>query len=77
MGLITGIYDQGTTVADVEAFRASDGLETPDWWKQQALIAVPSGAHDVWVVGGGPEVTALCWIDATTYWEVAGPRLAG
>lgn len=75
MAMITGTYAPGTTTDDLEAFRASNNPETPDWWTQRALIAVPTGAHDVWVVEGGPEITALCFIDNTRVWEIAGPQL--
>jgi len=75
MAMITGAYAPGTTTDDFEAFQASNNPETPDWWTQRALLGVPTGAHDVWVVEGGPDTTALCFIDNTRVWEIAGPRL--
>jgi inosine-uridine nucleoside N-ribohydrolase len=75
MAMITGTYAPATTTADLETFRAANNAGTPDWWTQRALFAVPTGAHDVWVVEGGPEITALCFLDNTRVWEIAGPRL--
>ncbi len=75
VALITGAYAPGTTTADAEALRASGSTETPEWWKQQALIGVLAGAHDVWFVEGGSDITALCYLDNTRFWEIAGPRL--
>ncbi len=75
VALVTGGYDLGTSIADLEAFRESAAGDTPEWWNQQALITVPTGAHDVWVVQGGAEVTAICFVDNVRFWELAGPRL--
>jgi inosine-uridine nucleoside N-ribohydrolase len=75
MALITGNYSPDATTTDLDAYRASGGTESIDWWGQQALIGVPTGAHDVWVIDGGPDITAVCYVDASQLWEVAGPRL--
>lgn len=75
IAMITGTYAPGTTTADLEALRTTSNPGTPDWWTQRALFGVPTGAHDVWVVEGGPDITALCFLDNTRVWEIAGPRL--
>ena len=75
VALITGSYAPGTTTADMEALRASGSTDTPEWWWQQAIIGVLTGAHDVWFVDGGDDVTVLCFLDNTRVWEIAGPRL--
>ena len=75
MALLTGSYSPDATTADLDAYQASGGTESIDWWDQQALIAVPTGAHDVWIIDGGPDITAVCFLDATQLWEIAGPRL--
>ena len=51
--------------------------DPPEWWVMQGLISAPAGAHDVWPAQGGFNVTALCYIDPTQIWEMAGPRLPG
>ncbi|MDH3755730.1 MAG: hypothetical protein OEU32_17840, partial [Acidimicrobiia bacterium] len=77
ISLLTGTYAPDTTTADLEAYQASGGVETPAWWAQQVFIAIPTGARDVWVIGGTPDVTAICFVDPARLWEIAGPRLAG
>jgi len=75
VAMVTGSYAPGTTRAELEALQGSRSPETPDWWRQQALIGVLTGAHDVWFVDGGSDVTALCFLDNSRVWEIAGPRL--
>ena len=75
VALVTGTYAPGTTTADVEAYRASGQTSTPEWWNQQAVIGVLSGAHDVWIVEGGSGITAVCFLEDARFWELAGPRL--
>ncbi|MEA2002583.1 MAG: nucleoside hydrolase, partial [Actinomycetota bacterium] len=75
IALITGIYNEGTTAADLDAYQATGNPGTPPWWLQRAQFAVPAGAHDVWVVRGGASVTGVCFIDEARFWEVVGPRL--
>jgi len=72
---LTGIYDAGATIADFNAAVAAGEPGTPSWWKERAVIVAPAGARDVWPARGGPEITALCYIDPTQVWEIAGPRL--
>jgi hypothetical protein len=74
-GLVTGAYDVGTTRADFEAALAAGEPGQPDWWLPGAQVFAPAGAHDVWPMRGGEGLTALCYVDPTRVWEVAGPRL--
>lgn len=71
----TGVYDAGTTVADFNAALEAGEPGAPSWWKERAVIAAPAGAHDVWPARGGQSITALCYVDPTRVWEIAGPRL--
>lgn len=72
---VTGIYDAGTTAADFEAAVTAGEPGTPSWWKERAVIGAPAGAREVWPARGGDTITALCYIDPSNVWEVAGPRL--
>lgn len=71
-----GIYAEGTTAADFEAYVAAATPEPPDWWQAQGLVFAGVGAHEVWVAAGGDDITGLCYIDPGRVWEVAGPRLS-
>lgn len=74
IALLTGVYQAGATQADFEAWLAAAETE-PGWWIPSGQIVAPVGAHDVWQLEGGPDMTALCFVDSTRIWEVAGPRL--
>jgi inosine-uridine nucleoside N-ribohydrolase len=76
MAFVTGIYDAGTTVADFNDATEAGESGTPEWWKERAAVGAPAGAHDVWPARGGESITALCYVDPTQVWEVAGPRLS-
>jgi inosine-uridine nucleoside N-ribohydrolase len=76
MAFVTGIYDAGTTLADFNAAVEGGASGTPDWWLERAVVGAPPGARDVWPTRGGSTITALCYIDPTRVWEVAGPRLS-
>jgi inosine-uridine nucleoside N-ribohydrolase len=76
MAIVTGAYDAGTTRADFETALAAGQPGEPDWWLSSTVITAPAGAHDVWPVRGGEGITALCYIDPSRIWEIAGPRLA-
>jgi hypothetical protein len=76
IGLLLGSYAPGTTSNDWNAYVASGETDPPDWWNDLGQIVVPAGAHDVWSVTAGSEVTALCYVDETRFWETAGPRLS-
>ncbi|MDJ0952626.1 MAG: nucleoside hydrolase [Acidimicrobiia bacterium] len=75
LGLVTGAYNAGTTRADFEAALAAAEPGEPDWWLSSTQIVVPAGARDVWPLRGGEGLTALCYIDPSRVWEIAGPRL--
>ncbi len=75
LAFVTGAYDAGTTRAEFDAFLASGEQAQPDWWMAGGQIAAPPGARDVWPMRGGDGLTALCFIDPTRVWEVAGVRL--
>jgi pyrimidine-specific ribonucleoside hydrolase len=75
VAFVTGIYDAGTTVFDFNAALEAGEPGTPSWWKERAAIGAPAGAHDVWPARGGQSITALCFVDPTRVWEIAGPRL--
>ena len=76
MAFVTGIYDAGTTIADFNDATEAGESGTPDWWKERAAVGAPAGAHDVWRERGGESISALCYVDPTQVWEVAGPRLS-
>jgi len=73
---LLGSYAPGTTSDDWEAYVASGETDPPDWWSELGQVLVPDGARDVWKVTAGSEVTALCYVDETRFWEVAGPRIS-
>jgi hypothetical protein len=75
IALVTGRLGPDATTADLEAFRATGGPTLPDWWTEEAVVGVPSGAHDVWAVEGGADLTALCYVGPTRFWAIAGPQL--
>jgi pyrimidine-specific ribonucleoside hydrolase len=75
VAVITGRYDPGTTLADMDAYRASGESEPPEWWTQSLQIVAPAGARDVWPVQGGGDLTAICYVGADRFWEIAGIRL--
>ena len=72
---LTGTYAAGTTNADYEAYVASGSGDPPAWWSQAGVVFVPEGAQEVWEIQAQSGVTALCFIDAARFWEVAGPRI--
>lgn len=74
--MITGTYAAGTTTADLDAYLTSGSSDTPEWWRQETLIGVLTGARDVWFVDGSSDTTALCFLDSARLWEIAGPRLS-
>jgi pyrimidine-specific ribonucleoside hydrolase len=76
MAWLLGAYDPGTTAEDFGVYVASGSTDPPEWWTDLGQIAAPAGAHDVWPVEAGPEMTALCFIDEARFWEIAGPRLS-
>ncbi len=76
MALLTGRYAPGTTRDDWDVYLASGSADLPPWWSPQDQVIVPPGAQDVWVLDGGPHVTAVCVADSTRLWELAGPSLA-
>ncbi len=73
---VLGRYAEGTTAADYEAFVASDATEPPEWWLPTNQIFALAGAHEVWEITGGPDITSLCVIDENRFWELAGPKLS-
>jgi inosine-uridine nucleoside N-ribohydrolase len=76
IAMATGIYDAGTTIDDLDAYLESGADGTPPWWKERGVVSVPPGAHDVWIVRAGRQITAICFAGSgTQLWEVAGPRL--
>ena len=60
---------------DFEAALASGEPGEPDWWMAGGQVVAAAGAHEVWPMRGGEGLTALCYVDPTRIWEVAGPRL--
>ncbi len=76
LALLTGRYTPGTTSEDWDAYLASGSTEPPPWWLPQDQVIVPPGAQDVWPLNGGPDVTAVCFIDSTRLWQLVGPSLA-
>ncbi len=74
---LLGTYAPGTTTDDWDAYVASGETDPPDWWSQRDQFVVTAGAHDVWAVTGGSDVTAVCYVDEARFWETAGPRLSG
>jgi pyrimidine-specific ribonucleoside hydrolase len=77
VGLLTGRYAPGTTSEDWSAYVASGATDPPEWWQPNVQIPVPGGAHEVWPITAGSGVTAICYVDETRSWELAGPRLSG
>jgi inosine-uridine nucleoside N-ribohydrolase len=75
LALVTGRLGPDATQEDLEAYRASGGTTLPDWWTEEAVVGVPRGAHDVWAVEGGADLTALCYVGPTRFWAIAGPQL--
>jgi hypothetical protein len=72
---ITGTFNAGTTRADFEAAIAAASPGNPDWWLSSAVLTTPAGGHEIWPVRGGEAMSALCYIDPSRVWEIAGPRL--
>jgi pyrimidine-specific ribonucleoside hydrolase len=77
VALLTGRYAEGTTSEDWDAYVASGATDPPGWWQQKLQLPVPAGGHEVWPITAGEGVTAVCYVDETRYWELAGPRLSG
>ncbi len=75
LAMVTGTFNAGTTRADFEAAKAAAEPGEPDWWLSSGVVAAPAGAHEVWPARGGDAMSALCYIDPSRVWEVAGPRL--